>query len=281
MTRKSYDWFLFTALIHLDWLPGWAPMMVQALTNLSSITAIAPLKPPVQTIITGATWRQIWTAFPVNWKIANEREFVEVEAKEHLAEPQAGAPGNHLWWGADGVCFSPDPENNSLRLASNSNYETIFKNHLCWVGRWRDPENNAISRIGTGPLTKLFWGNKNYFDDRPSLGGNEATGGRKNVEQDRSNIQSDGDPDSNLTQGTLHTLYHLIQPFVRMSKLNYDDKSGCQQETHVGRPQIADCRLAGTGSAMVTTRTITFKDTVTLWTPTWTQSISAMIPLRC
>ena len=197
MTRKSYDWFLFTALIHLDWLPGWAPMMVQALTNLSSITAIAPLKPPVQTIITGATWRQIWTAFPVNWKIANEREFVEVEAKEHLAEPQAGAPGNHLWWGADGVCFSPDPENNSLRLASNSNYETIFKNHLWWVGRWRDPENNAISRIGIGPLTKLFWGNKNYFDDRPSLGGNEATCGRKNVEQDRSNIQSDGDPDSN------------------------------------------------------------------------------------
>ena len=62
-----------------------------------------------------------------------------------------------------------------------------------------DPEHNSISQIGIGPITQLFSGNKqlqisNAGND--AMAGNAVAGGQcQTVKLDRSNKQSDGDPE--------------------------------------------------------------------------------------
>ena len=61
-----------------------------------------------------------------------------------------------------------------------------------------DPEHNSISQIGIGPITQLFSGNKQLQISKSIIGmaGNAVAGGQcQTVKLDRSNKQSDGDPE--------------------------------------------------------------------------------------
>ena len=111
-----------------------------------------------------------------------------MEVKEHLAEPQE-LVHQEIISGEGQMAFAFRLTLKIIRsdwLPLPIPITKLFSKIIS-VGWADDVTLKIMPSLGlvSAQLWNCFGGNKNYFDDHPSLGRNEAAGGGKNVEQDR------------------------------------------------------------------------------------------------